>query len=84
MKYIDIIDHAEVLEYYHRGNQIPGSLGYTDHSTGVAAEPIAAALIIADKSDVRPCGGSSWSGIQPVRERSTCVVARLATFAHIH
>ena len=33
MKYIDISNHAEVLEYYHRGNQILGSLGYTDHST---------------------------------------------------
>ena len=33
MDYKTIVEHKEVLEYYNRGNQILGALGYTDHST---------------------------------------------------
>ena len=60
MKYEDIVNNKEVLEYYERGNAILDALGYTDHSTihtklvaAKAADSITAALIIADKSDVR-------------------------------
>ena len=33
MRYSDIVKNPEVLEYYGKGNQILGKLGYTDHST---------------------------------------------------
>jgi len=32
MKYEDIIRNPEILEYYQRGNENLGALGYTDHS----------------------------------------------------
>ncbi len=32
MKYEDIIRNPEILEYYRRGNENLGALGYTDHS----------------------------------------------------
>ena len=33
MKYEDIVNNKEILEYYERGNAILDALGYTDHST---------------------------------------------------
>ena len=33
MKYADIIQNREILEYYEKGNEILDALGYTDHST---------------------------------------------------
>ena len=33
MKYEDIVNNKEILEYYERGNAILDTLGYTDHST---------------------------------------------------
>lgn len=33
MKYKEISTHPEILEYYEKGDQILGYLGYTDHST---------------------------------------------------
>lgn len=33
MNYADILKNPEVIEYYEKGNQILGKLGYTDHST---------------------------------------------------
>lgn len=32
MKYEDITQHPEILEYYKKGNAILDALGYTDHS----------------------------------------------------
>ena len=32
MKYADILQNKEVLEYYERGSAILDALGYTDHS----------------------------------------------------
>ena len=32
MKYRDIVEHEEILEYYKRGSAILDALGYTDHS----------------------------------------------------
>ena len=32
MNYEDIIRNPEILEYYRRGNENLGALGYTDHS----------------------------------------------------
>ncbi len=33
MKYSEILKNPEIIEYYEKGNQILGKLGYTDHST---------------------------------------------------
>lgn len=43
MDYKTIVEHKEVLEYYNRGNQILGALGYTDHS-------IAHTKLVADRA----------------------------------
>jgi len=37
MTYEEITRNAEVLEYYKRGNELLGALGYTDHSTAHTA-----------------------------------------------
>ena len=37
LTYHEIRKNPEVLEYYKKGNEILGSLGYTDHSTAHAA-----------------------------------------------
>ena len=33
MKYSEILKNPEIIEYYEKGNQILGKLGYTDHAT---------------------------------------------------
>ncbi|MBQ9321499.1 MAG: HD domain-containing protein, partial [Eubacterium sp.] len=48
MKYSDILQNEEILEYYERGNALLDALGYTDHSvvhTRLVAEQAAKILL---------------------------------------
>lgn len=69
MLYEDIKNNKEIKEFIRKGNQNLAVMGYTDHSeeriiimsaignhddsTGGANDPVSAALIIGDKTDVR-------------------------------
>ncbi len=44
LTYHEIRKNPEVLEYYKKGNEILGSLGYTDHSTAIELVKIAGFL----------------------------------------
>lgn len=69
LTYENIAHAKELNVYLEQGNRVLDALGYTDHSqkhtakisaigqhderSGIAFDPLSAALILADKSDVR-------------------------------
>lgn len=42
---------------------VMNAIGSHDEKTGCAVNPISAALILADKTDVQAGGGSAWNAV---------------------